>query len=76
MKKLIIVSALALTLAGCQTGGPKQTGGTLIGAAGGALIGSQFGSGTGQLVGTALGTLGGALAGGYVGKQMDEDDKK
>jgi uncharacterized protein YcfJ len=76
MKKVIILSSLALMLAGCQTGGPKQTGGTLIGAAGGALIGSQFGSGTGQLVGTALGTLGGAMAGGYIGKEMDDKDKK
>lgn len=76
MKKLAFVSLFTLALAGCQTGGPKQTAGTLVGAGAGALVGSQFGSGKGKLVGVALGTLGGAAAGGYIGKQMDVKDKQ
>lgn len=76
MRKLLTVSAMALLLAGCDSMGPKQTAGTLIGAAGGALVGSQIGGGSGQIVGTALGTLGGAALGSYVGKSMDDKDKK
>ena len=59
-------------LAGCANSGPNETGGTLIGGAAGALVGSQFGGGAGQLVGTAVGAVGGALAGNAVGKNMDK----
>jgi len=74
-KGLIVLLSVA-TLSGCAGMGPKQTGGTLIGAAGGALIGTQFGGGSGQLIGTAIGATAGAIGGGYVGKQLDDDDKK
>lgn len=76
-KSLAFVSVAALFLAGCSaTGGTKQTAGTLIGAAGGAVLGSQIGGGSGRIVGTAIGTLGGALVGGALGKNMDDNDKK
>lgn len=75
MKKIIASLAAVITLSGCMTGGPKETGGTLLGAAAGGLIGAQFGGGTGQLVGVGLGVLGGAALGNYVGKNMDKDDK-
>ncbi len=74
MKKVLITLMSVAFLAGCQTGGPKQTGGTLLGAVGGGLIGSQIGGGSGQLVGVGLGVLGGAALGGYVGKNMDDSD--
>lgn len=74
-RSLIIISSVVV-LSGCAGMGPKQTGGTLIGAAGGALIGSQFGGGSGQLIGTAIGATAGAIGGGYVGKQLDDDDNK
>ncbi|WP_232317319.1 glycine zipper 2TM domain-containing protein [Candidatus Nucleicultrix amoebiphila] len=77
MKSLSLLVAMSFLLSACgTTGGPKQTAGTLIGAAGGALIGSQIGGGRGAIVGAAVGTAAGALAGGYVGKQMDDSDKK
>src|ERR1041385_7020723 len=44
----------------------KTTGGTLLGAAPGALLGSQFGGGSGKV----LATLGGVLLGGYAGNQV------
>jgi surface antigen len=44
----------------------KTTGGTLLGAAAGGLLGSQFGGGGGKV----LATLGGVLLGGYVGNQV------
>ncbi len=72
----VLLIAGALTT-GCATDyGPKETAGTLIGAAGGALIGSQFGGGTGQIVGAAIGTAAGAFAGNYVGKNMDRQDRQ
>lgn len=45
--------------------------GTLLGAAGGAVAGSQFGKGKGNTAMTAVGTLGGAVLGRAVGSSMD-----
>jgi surface antigen len=70
-----LIAASALTLAGCAGQGQKETGGTLVGAAAGGLLGSQFGSGTGKLVGTALGVLAGAWIGKEVGSSLDNADK-
>lgn len=53
----------------------KQTGGTIVGGAGGGLLGSQFGSGTGKLVATALGAVAGAWLGNEVGKSLDNADR-
>ena len=79
MKKpnLIIVTLLSSTFlfAACQVQGPKQTGGTLIGAAAGGIFGSKFGKGTGRLIGTGLGVLAGAWLGGEVGKSLDNADR-
>src|SRR3546814_9409514 len=68
--------AAALALGACSTdAGQKQTGGTLLGGVGGALLGSQFGSGTGQLVAVAVGTMAGAMVGSEVGKSLDKADQ-
>jgi len=56
MRKLLLVSAAALALAGCQTAQDRTVGGALIGGTGGALVGAA-----------ATGTAGGALVGGLVG---------
>lgn len=73
--KVITAAALVLSLAACEgMGGPKQTGGTLLGGIGGAAIGSQFGKGTGRVVGVAAGTLLGALLGSEVGRSLDKAD--
>jgi len=71
------VAALAIagTLAACADSGPKQNVGTLLGGAGGAVAGAQFGSGKGRLVGVAAGTLLGALVGSEVGKSLDRADR-
>jgi surface antigen len=74
--KLAIASLLVLMLGACGSGyGPKQSGGTLLGAGLGGLLGSQFGSGSGKLVGVALGTLGGAMLGNSVGQSLDRADQ-
>lgn len=76
MKSVSAVLAGAL-LVGCSSNtGPNQAGGTLIGAAAGGLIGSQFGSGSGKLAATGVGVLLGALAGNQIGKQMDQEDQR
>ena len=57
LKKVLVVSVMALALAGCETARQDRVaGGALIGAGGGALVG-----------GLASGTAGGAVAGGLVG---------
>ncbi|MEZ4599719.1 MAG: RT0821/Lpp0805 family surface protein [Syntrophotaleaceae bacterium] len=77
MKKLIVfLSLFTLVLAGCAPQmGRKETGGALLGAGTGALIGSQIGGGRGTLVAVAVGTLAGALIGQEVGRSLDRADR-
>jgi surface antigen len=75
IKLIVLAMAAALLAGGCEQGSEKETIGTLLGAAGGGLLGAQFGSGTGQLAATAIGALGGAFLGNQVGKSMDELDR-
>lgn len=76
VKKWIGIVLIGSLAAGCSNTGPKQTAGTFIGGATGALVGSQFGKGTGQLFGVAIGTLAGAYLGGSIGAQMDAKDRE
>ena len=73
--KVTAVILAATMLQSCSSMN-KQSTGTLIGGATGALIGSQFGGGTGALVATGVGALAGAMIGGQIGKSMDEQDRK
>lgn len=75
-RMLVFFLTLALALSGCATSaGPKESAGTLIGAAGGGLLGAQVGKGRGQLVAVAVGTLAGALIGQEVGRTLDRADQ-
>jgi surface antigen len=87
MRKILAVAALSLGLAACQQPGPygtgpapgeigmnKTTGGALVGAAAGGLLGNQFGSGSGKGAMTALGVVAGGLLGSQVGKSLDQAD--
>ena len=69
---------ISVPLIACQTlqDNPKQTGGTLLGAGLGALIGSQIGSGKGQMAAIAIGALAGGWAGSEVGKSLDRADRQ
>ncbi len=72
----ISITIMLLFSAGCANhAGGKESIGTILGAAGGGLLGSQFGSGSGQLAATAAGTLLGALVGSNIGRTMDEVDQ-
>ncbi len=75
-KMFIFPIVIAFVAAGCAGMGPKETGGTVIGAGGGALIGSQIGGGSGRLVGVAIGTLAGALIGKEIGASLDANDRR
>ncbi|NQU72425.1 MAG: glycine zipper 2TM domain-containing protein [Rhodospirillales bacterium] len=76
LQKTALPVILVLSLAACQQGEfNKQTGGTIIGAGLGALVGSQIGSGGGQLAAVAVGTLAGAFLGSEVGKSLDRADR-
>jgi surface antigen len=84
------VIAIASSLAACaQQQGPygqqqpgilgdvgmKQGIGAVLGAAGGGLLGSQFGKGSGNLAMTAVGALAGGLIGSSIGSSMDQTDR-
>jgi surface antigen len=73
----LVSFALVGPLAGCAGSGygDKQIAGSLLGAAGGAVVGSQIGGGSGRLAATAVGTLVGALAGSAVGQSLDNVDR-
>lgn len=53
----------------------KATGGTVLGAIGGGLAGSQIGHGSGKVAATAAGVLLGALVGHEVGASLDKADR-
>ena len=69
MNKIILVSMLALALAGCQNTGPNQAIGAGVGAVGGYAIGRSLGGGA---AGSALGAVAGAVIGSEVGRSMDQ----
>src|SRR5258708_40248698 len=78
---------MSLSLAACQQPGPygtgpgpgdiglnKTTGGTLVGAGLGGLLGNQFGSGAGKGAATAIGVVAGGLVGNQGGKSLGQAD--
>ena len=76
LKILVVPLFAGALLAGCESDPDShQKFGTLIGAAGGGLLGAQFGSGSGKLAAVALGTLGGAFIGNRIGADMDKVDR-
>ena len=57
LSRVSVAVIIAVPLIACQgmQDNPKQTGGTLLGAGLGALVGSQIGSGKGQMAAIAIG---------------------
>ncbi|MBM3529032.1 MAG: glycine zipper 2TM domain-containing protein [Alphaproteobacteria bacterium] len=80
--RIVAVALACAALAACagnpETGtGPRENTGTLLGAIGGAVIGSQFGGGPGERVAAGLaGAAIGGLIGNRIGAAMDDEDKK
>lgn len=77
VKKLIIVilTASALLLAGCQNMRKEDTG-ALAGAAVGGAVGHNFGSGRGKALATFAGAVLGAFAGSNIGRRLDMYDEQ
>ena len=76
VKRLIVVlvTASALALAGCETM-RKEDSGALAGAAIGGAVGHNFGSGSGKVLATFAGAVLGALAGSNIGRRLDMYDE-
>jgi surface antigen len=73
-----VVGLAAISLSACAgqyQNAPKQTGGTLVGAALGGLAGSKVGGGRGQLASVAVGTILGGLIGNSIGQSLDNADR-
>jgi len=75
MRKTVIaaMAVAALALGACET---KEGTGTLVGAAGGAAVGSLFGSGGGKVLAVAGGAVLGGFIGNRVGADMDAKDRR
>lgn len=79
-----LVAALAVTLAGCQTGNDKpsfldnkcETLGTLVGGVAGGLLGARFGKGDGRILAVLAGVAAGAVMGNKIGGLLDCEDQK
>jgi surface antigen len=69
---------LATGLAACSSdSGPKEVGGTAVGAVAGGLIGNAIGGSAGnRLAGTLIGAAVGGFLGNRIGAALDDDDKR
>jgi len=75
LKFAALAVAGALSLTACEGAGGKETAGTLLGGAGGALLGAQVGSGSGQILAAIGGGLAGAFLGNQIGQSLDKADQ-
>ena len=67
---------LTFGLAACESdAGPKQQGGTVIGAIAGGLLGSTVGKGSGKVAAIGIGAILGGIIGSEVGKSLDRADR-
>jgi len=80
MKRLLVlVSVIALLVAGCAAPQTKTQKGALIGTGVGAAVGAGLGQAIGgntesTLIGAGIGALAGGLAGGSIGRYMDNQE--
>ena len=78
MVRVLAIVVIGTALVACAAdSGPKEVGGTLVGAGAGAAIGNAIGGSAGD---RALGTITGAALGGMLGNRigaaMDDEDKR
>jgi surface antigen len=78
ISRISAIGLLGAAVAACTTdSGPREVGGTLVGAGTGALLGNAIGGAAGNRV---AGTLAGAAIGGRIGNRigaaMDDEDKR
>jgi surface antigen len=76
-KTVIAVALLAVSLGACTNTGPKEAGGTAVGAVAGGVIGNAIGGSAGnRLAGTVLGATVGGLIGNRIGASLDDEDRR
>jgi len=77
-KRIFPVLVVSLALGACATDdtGDGQLTASILGAVGGALLGSQIGDGTTRVVAATAGALLGGWLGSEIGKKLDEDDRE
>lgn len=75
--RLVGIAAAGLVLAACAADGPKEAGGTAVGAVAGGLIGNAVGGSVGNRVaGTVIGAAVGGLLGNRIGAALDDEDNQ
>ncbi len=79
IRKLATLAAIAITSLGliacAENQGPKERGGTVIGAIAGGLLGSTIGKGSGKVIAVGIGAVLGGLVGSEIGKSLDRADQ-
>ena len=75
---ILTVSMLGAAVTACSSdSGPKEVGGTLVGAGAGALVGNAIGGAAGnRAAGTIAGAAVGGLIGNRIGADLDDEDKR
>jgi surface antigen len=78
ISRMAAVALLGVALAACSSdSGPREVGGTLVGAGTGALLGNVVGGAAGnRAVGTVAGAAIGGMIGNRIGAAMDDEDKR
>ena len=78
VSRFIAFALVALSVAACAAdSGPKEAGGTALGAVAGGLIGNAIGGSAGnRLAGTVIGAAAGGLLGNRIGAAMDDEDRE
>jgi surface antigen len=78
--KPIVATLIALALACCAGDpnvGPRQEGGTVLGAIAGGLVGASLGNSAGSRVaGAVIGATAGGILGNAIGANLDERDRQ
>jgi len=71
---VILIASLGL-MACAENQGPKERGGTVVGAIAGGLLGSTIGKGSGKVIAIGIGAVLGGIVGSEVGKSLDRADR-
>lgn len=76
--RFLALALTGLSIAACSSDtGPKEVGGTAIGAAAGGLVGNAIGGRAGnRLAGTFIGAALGGLLGNRIGAALDDEDRR
>jgi surface antigen len=77
-RRFVAFALLGLSVAACTAdSGPKEVGGTAVGAVTGGLIGNAIGGSVGnRAAGTVIGAAIGGLFGNRIGAAMDDEDRR